>query len=1730
MWSYNYDTKKWSRDAHKTTTYDFNLLKKDAKDIIFYSSAFNAAVYAPVNNVDNLYDILKYKNQYEWYADGTDENDIPKESPNMTNKDYYEKYLPEYNFTLKTLFSPNRLMYDSLKNYTYVDLATTDELDIESVDETSIIDDEHLRKGMRILVKDNKSKQILNDYDVFTLECNYTSTKNEDGTITYEYYDETNGVYLFDGEKLVKTNDFDNYSDCIRYSVFVKNGNYNKERQYHLNRIEESGYYPVGDMPKEFIERHNYLIRNKTMYNNLFEINYYDIITDGDTNIAVGEYGVIMLYYDGTTNILNNQYKYTLRSITKTNSYYWICGDNSTLLKVDKINFTINKVKLPLDIPIQLNSISFLNDNYGFIVGQFNTILYTEDGGNTWKRFYIEAFREYDYNRVYYYSMDNIFIVGDNGVFLVIKYINNEMLAFKKDITRNLYPNLDVNMFDHINDLCIVKFNNGTIKRQVLNNYTNDEKDITFNGDYLLMCTDNNNIILYDFNDNCELNSDSIFVIKIVSSLTNVNTQNIRENIKNYGDIITITTDDNNIIFSCLDDLGNTYIKNITISSIFNNIQSNSKIGLYDDFEIEIQYNNVILIDSGIVLNTYGNSFYCNRLLLDGNYMYYCGNDSNLKRENIITKNPLDIINYSAEIDKRLKSKMLVLDYDIANKANFFNDEGDYRLPYLDEDIITNDSLYSFHNPCLDITNSDVTSSDDTTVSYQPVWLDYYQDSFKTFPYGIGINDTPMSDITAVIFSTDFRLSDDNIITIGEDDICDDEDILEKFIPYDTKYITGKNKSLDDSDFPSTTFKLFMRYDIMVIYAPEWEVGDVIYFDSDVLKYKFIINNKLGDYCYVFTDFNDGIINSIKESENQIIIENLNEFVDIEELVSKFNRHYIGDGYKLTYNNELNIEALENSETVYFDMELNIRAEDNNKVYKMKYTEGFIKFGYTPKYSLLTYLQSIDKDIFDPKKKFLVMPSYKDIEISDDVIKNPYTVTYDYENELTARILFGKNLYDEWLSIFNYTFVNIDIDGDKTEELLIVDKYETKDFYVIEFDRSFTYYGLGKLFSISSRNTLQEISDDLAKFNNIQKPQLTRTFERYSYNGNNYQIKTTYDTSITSYEREISMKVPTDSYAKILLSDMSILAYISAMIYVDYKNELAMNIINTEKSSTLEIIDTYPKTDANGNKKLVVITKEKHNILQTGLGAFFRFDGDVDVPESSQSLNKEYQGYHIITNIVSPYSFEISVDYGVDITQYGIDHGYVDFITYDSLMNFEPVDIIDVGSTGEGKISVRLTEENILFEDNVYKLQNVDYTNYRYRLVDKLNTITLANKYKWFLSADVYDAVIGENEDGFVFYKGIWEFGRWYEGTWYSGTWLYGDWFGGKWYSKVVSPNALFCDVSIESNDNYQSVWFNGRFYDGKWNGGTWINGRFYGGEFNSGTWRYGIFNNGTWNGGDFKGGVWCDGTWNDGKFNCNLNPSYWLYGHWRGGDFENGLWYDGILDSSNKPSTFGTKATLTHNAKWESGKFLNADFYAGNTFDENANIKVNDNHIVSIFKTGYFMGNFYGGLAYNVNMVSSKWYGGIVEQARILSMKYYKQSSDGVGLLDVTLKGDYRYNIGDKVAIICDDFNYDKGDAKYGIHSAPSIHTVIKYSHVSNGVDTNTNMELINTVLTLDGTMDNSGYLEEEINTDKGYKLTSIFESVDWKTGIWMNGIFKDGKWRSGIWYNGYFDSTFNE
>ena len=108
----------------------------------------------------------------------------------------------------------------------------------------------------------------------------------------------------------------------------LKMGNTNREKQFNLNRLL-NGYYPLFNNidPIEFKEKHNWVLRNRVDYNNLYEVVYNDILKEESIEIikddkvytiperviSVGEFGLIWVNQELDSNFIWNKYKSNLR-------------------------------------------------------------------------------------------------------------------------------------------------------------------------------------------------------------------------------------------------------------------------------------------------------------------------------------------------------------------------------------------------------------------------------------------------------------------------------------------------------------------------------------------------------------------------------------------------------------------------------------------------------------------------------------------------------------------------------------------------------------------------------------------------------------------------------------------------------------------------------------------------------------------------------------------------------------------------------------------------------------------------------------------------------------------------------------------------------------------------------------------------------------------------------------------------------------------------------------------------------------------------------------------------------------------------------------------------------------------------------------------------------------------------------------------------------------------------
>ncbi len=1740
MWKYNSDYNKWFATEDSISKFNFDYLKQELKLTRFYSRCLSGATYLPINNFENIYDILTSYQRRNWYisSDPTTGSiysytSIPSRDATPIDKnsmdDYYDKYLAEYGLTLKNLFTPQRLIKDSAKNFYYVDVATTETIDLNNITVNYVIDDVKLVDGHRVLVKDQKTNVVLlatEDPNLY-FTGNYTIAQNLGATIEYQYYDESNGIYIYQNGSLIRESDLSEYAQCVRYGVSVKMGTVNSGKQFHLSRLL-SGYYPTTTLsqPIEFTEKHNWLLRNRVDYNNLFEINYYDNLKhaaqtyyDGYTysiperTISVGEFGIILNTQEGTSNIINNKYKVNLRSISQTSKYYWICGDENTLLKVRKYDFKIERMLLEnipstlssLQIKTNLYSVSFFNDLTGVVVGELNTIYHTRDGGYTWQRIEVLDFSEYNYTKVVYTTNSKFYISGKRGIFIEFTNTLTGWQAYQRRISK-IEDELDEYLLvDNINDMLKTSISTWTAT------YSYFTQSIPVDKELIFLVTDNSNLIAYDINNSfSQLESDFIYF-------------DFGKNYKNMRNIIQ-QDGSNYFYFTGVDPVTGD-------DSLFSfDINNFSMIGTGSS------YSNVAV---GVTAATSEYVSYLNDIFdYNGQHILMSGNDSLIgysTYSNPLVFEPLDPL-----FEDKLKSKMLFIDYDVASKLNFFTDAGDYRLP-----IST-----TFSN--IGLTGSigfqpivhDATATNNGTYS-ETNWLTYWKDSQKTFEY---YSSTPMDDSTAVLMSTTFSYYNNLIygstsLTYSSSGITSS---ISSILPLAPMIAFATASRFDSQSFPvitapTTSYSIYLYKYLMIYAVPiqpyvnyRVDVGDVIRFESDVVDVNLVVNKIVTaglpsvKYIYMFTEFSDAIINDLTSTSGVIKLTNLNKYTDVSELKDRFNYHTINNAYQLDYldsygdvtdsvTDVFQISAKFNTLTSYYNLQTSVLIDAVTATQSdMLYTTSFMNFGYAPTYNLMDYLNELN-DINDvnPKfyatKEYLAMPVYKGMPL-DSLTAS--TVYFDYNGMTYSldihgqpiintgisqvnKILMGTDLKLEWESIFINTFVDVVIHGTSstytTEKLLVIDKYydSVNDAYVIEFHKRLNYIvgedllGSGCTIDIISRRYLYQISSDLQELNNIQ---------RSKSKSNSFSDIGIY--TYESYYNELNFKIPTDSYAKILLSDVDTIQQLSAIVYIDYKHELAMNVTKLDREYNIPILNT-----ANYSGKLYISCSENHG-LKTGDGVALEFTGGTG---SSQELNPQYAGYCVVTKI-NETDILTNIDYGVAPLT-GLDSGYIKYVEQDSFFNYQPINLIDLGVDAKGKVSIELTVDNLELSEDVFSLINVDFEKYIFRLIDGLNVETLSTSYSWIFEAEMSNALIGLNNNTLAWYSGTWIFGRWFEGVWYSGVWMAGDWYDGTWNSYNVTDKKISAIVDTSKIDNNKSFWYTGRWFGGTRNGGIWNNGRWYGGTWNDGIWNNGIWNDGAWNNGEFQGGIWVYGTWNNGIFNCNIEPAYWIDGKWYGGDFENGMWYNGYWEQRFRLSRFGTKSYNSRTANWQAGTWVSGSFYS-KLKAINDVLDVCDVHKYSIWKTGKWLsGEWYGGIAYNMDFKTGTWYGGILEDIQVIGIDHVNKT--------LTLNGIFKFNTGDDIYVI--DNQIGNTYSECGSNNLPGSYKVLTY------VEDNSNDWTVVYLNDLSGSVD----VTAPVNT--GLRVVSKFKNLNWKSGIWTNGLYENGLWEGGIWYNGVFSGTWS-
>lgn len=233
--------------------------------------------------------------------------------------------------------------------------------------------------------------------------------------------------------------------------------------------------------------------------------------------------------------------------------------------------------------------------------------------------------------------------------------------------------------------------------------------------------------------------------------------------------------------------------------------------------------------------------------------------------------------------------------------------------------------------------------------------------------------------------------------------------------------------------------------------------------------------------------------------------------------------------------------------------------------------------------------------------------------------------------------------------------------------------------------------------------------------------------------------------------------------------------------------------------------------------------------------------------------------------------------------------------------------------------------------------------------------------------------------------------------TWNGGNWNYYSndsnnpfqaiaWNGGNWY------NGTFPTTSI---------WLNGRFNNGIFNGTYWDDGNFNGGKFLGSNWNGGNFNNGI-----FTDSVWLKGTFSNG----NLINSIWKNGTFLNGQFSGSTWFNGNFDGGTFiESTWNSIDTETSSSIFNGGVFSASTWNGGQFIDGTVINSIWNN---GTFNGGYFIsstwnnGNFYNGSIFTSTWMNGQMYFAIVNGLNWSSGTWY----DGIAT-SLILSGGTWYN-----------------------------------------------------------------------------------------------------------------------
>jgi hypothetical protein len=406
--------------------------------------------------------------------------------------------------------------------------------------------------------------------------------------------------------------------------------------------------------------------------------------------------------------------------------------------------------------------------------------------------------------------------------------------------------------------------------------------------------------------------------------------------------------------------------------------------------------------------------------------------------------------------------------------------------------------------------------------------------------------------------------------------------------------------------------------------------------------------------------------------------------------------------------------------------------------------------------------------------------------------------------------------------------------------------------------------------------------------------------------------------------------------------------------------------------------------------------------------------------------------------------------------------------------------------------------------DNIITLDisSVDFNTEKFKMVGGLDLDTVKIKYNWLFNAQMEDAIIGEDENGLVWFSGTWICGTWEGGTWYSGQFLNGRWKAGNMYSYYIDErSALLGKLSIIRKDITKT--------------------RFKDGTFEGGTFHYGIFGK-IKNESELDIPYEIDKDWVISNIeDYNISGETFMYEKTINIDVT-GITYYCQTGSTIVPRT-GTTC-----GSWDQITGITSTIVTGLTWDIlKTSTFQNGNFNGGLINAAYFKnGNFYNDIANNIIWYNGNWYGGC-----FLIGDWY----NGFFLGGDFSNGDW-YNgtlsTNEDTSSTRFGLNCKGGGATWynGTFSNGQFHSGL------NEVNGETKPSLNHTLSNwYGGTFTNGEWFGGSFhsgNWDTGRFYSGIIYDIEWKRGhitdcIWKNGHFINGTISGGIFENMIVDNV---